>query len=65
MPSNAFWLLKKLEGSGSSGPGNIIGGGSGRGVEDFDFVDFRFLVEGRDMEEDPADEGTDDGARGG
>ena len=44
MPSNAFWLRKKFEGSGSSGPGNNIGGGSGRGVEDFDFVDLRFLV---------------------
>ena len=66
MPSNACWLRKKLGGSGSSGPGNNIGGGSGRGVEDFDFVDLRFLVtleDGRDIEEAPDDERADEAAR--
>lgn len=68
MPSNALWLRKKLEGTGSSGPGNVIGGGSGRGVEDFRFVNFRFLVtfkEGQDVDEDRDDEGAYEGARGG
>lgn len=62
MPNNASWFRKKLEGSGSFGPGNGIGGGAGRGVAACDFVVFRFpmaLEEGRDVEK-----GTDEATRG-
>jgi hypothetical protein len=42
--------------TGLSGPGNIIGGGSGQDVEVFDFVDLHFLVLAfRDNEQQPTD----------